>query len=161
MTRKTLLLLILATFAVVLLSNQAPAFTVETIQGDRIRSEDLLAKGPIFLEFWATSCEPCLKALPFISEFATKYPEMSFVAVSTDSPRNKDNVMRRVRSSRFAFTTGFDGNRTLQSLFNVSVIPRTLIITQSGQIVYDSTGYNPGDEVELEENILKVLQGEL
>jgi len=160
MSKKTLMFFVMVAFVTILFSSQAPAFTIETIQGETLRSEDLLAQGPIYIDFWATSCQPCLRKLPFVSGFVSKYPEMTFIAVSTDSPRLRDNVVRQVRSSRYQFTTGFDANRNLQRLFNVSEIPRTIIINQDGQIVYDNTGYNAGDEVGLEDVIISVLRGE-
>jgi len=160
MVKKAVLFVTLATIFVALFSMQVSAFSIETIHGEIIKSETLLEKGPILLDFWSTSCRPCLSKLPHVSRFATKYPEMSFFAISTDSPRHKDNVMRQIRSSRYEFTTGFDGTRNLQRLFNVTAIPRTIIINQTGQIVYDNTGYNSGDEVKLEETIVKILSGE-
>ena len=160
MLKKIMFFLIMVTLVSVIFSSQAPAFTIETIQGDRVRSEDLLTKGPIFLDFWSTSCRPCLQKMPHVSEFADKYPEMSFFAISTDSPRQRDGVIRHVRSNRFHFTTGIDASRDLQRIFNVTTIPRTIIINQSGEIVYDETGYNSGDEVELENVILSVIRGD-
>ena len=157
MLKKTILVLILSVFTAVLFSNLAPSFTIETLQGEKIRSEVLLEKGPIFLDFWSTSCRPCLSKLPHVSQLAAKYPEMSFFAISTDSPRHKDSVTRHVRSNRFEFTTGFDGTRDLQRLFNVTAIPRSIIINQAGEIVYDNTGYHAGDEVMLEETVVGVL----
>ncbi|MCL2064856.1 MAG: TlpA family protein disulfide reductase [Candidatus Cloacimonetes bacterium] len=161
MSKKTLfLLIVVTTFVAILFSSPAPSFTIETMQGDVVRSEDLLAKGPIYLDFWSTSCEPCLRKLPHVSSWVSKYPEMSFFAISTDSPRQRDGVVRHVRSSRYQFTTGIDSSRNLQRLFNVSLIPRTIIINQAGEIVYDNQGYNPGDEVELENFIISVIREE-
>ena len=82
---------------------------------------------------------------------------MNFFAVSIDSPRNKDRVLRLVRSQKYEFTTGFDSTKDLQKIFNVTTVPRTIIIDKSGNIVYDHTGYNSGDEKEIEEKIIKVL----
>jgi hypothetical protein len=36
--------------------------------------------------------------------------------------------------------------------------PHTIIINQAGEIVYNGTGFNAGDEVKFEEIIIKVLQ---
>ena len=156
MLKKTIIL-VLFTITTMILVSQAPAFTVETIQGETIRSEALLEKGPIYLDFWSTSCVPCKSKQPFISEFVTKYPDMTFLAVSTDGPRHRDAVVRHVRSNRYSFITGLDSNRNLQRMFNVSSIPRSLIINQNGEIVYDNTGFQAGDEVKIEAEIRAVL----
>jgi thiol-disulfide isomerase/thioredoxin len=142
-----------------LYATAAPSFTIETIDGDRIRSETLLEKGPLFLEFWNIGCRPCLLFLPHVSDFAQKFPEMTFVAVNTDGPRHVNSAISRVRSSRWAFTTALDGTRDLQRLFGVSSNPHTIIINQSGEIVYNSTGFIAGDETKYESMIIDLLRG--
>ena len=156
--RYYLLLLILVMSMTTLFSAQAPSFVIETMTGERIRSETLLEKGPIFLEFWNIGCRPCLLFLPHVSEFVGKYPEMTFVAVNTDGPRHVNNATSRVRSSRWAFITALDGTRDLQRLFNVTSNPHTIIINQAGEIVYNGTGFNAGDEAKFEEIIVNILQ---
>ena len=158
MVKKVIILALLVVSMTALFAAKAPSFTIETLEGDIVRSEALLEKGPIFLDFWSTSCAPCLKALPHFNEFAKKYKDMNFVAVSTDSPRNKNKVVQMVRSNRWVFINGFDSSKELQRLFNVTAIPRTIIINQAGEIVYDSTSFTPGDEKKYEEQIIKVLQ---
>ena len=157
MNKRTFLVSLLVTVVAIVFASQAPSFTFETIQGETIRSDALLEKGPIFLNFWSTSCVPCKNKLPHVSSFAEKYPDMSFLAISTDSPRHRDAVVRLVRSNRYNFTTSIDANRSLQRMFNVSTIPRSVIIDQEGQIVYDSTGYIAGDEEKIEAEIKAVL----
>jgi len=156
--KNLLILLVLIMSITTLFSTQAPSFTIETMAGERIRSETLLEKGPIFLEFWNIGCRPCLLFLPHVSEFVTKFPEMTFVAVNTDGPRHVNSALSRVRSSRWAFITALDGTRDLQRLFNVTSNPHTIIINQAGEIVYNNTGFVAGDEVKYMEVITNILQ---
>lgn len=160
MFKKVITVIALALSFCVLTGSALPSFNIETIQGDILRSDDLLEKGIIYLDFWSTSCQPCLRLLPHISNLVEKYPDVSFIAVSIDSPRNKNNVLRLVRSQKFEFITGFDANKSLQKLFNVTSIPRSIIIDKSGKIVYDHTGFNSGDEKKIEDEIIKALKGE-
>jgi peroxiredoxin len=142
-----------------LFATKAPDFTIETIDGRMLRSATLLENGPILLDFWFTACVPCQKALPHISDLVGRYPGLNVLAVSTDSPRLKDRVIQYVRSNRFAFTTGLDPAKTLQRLFNVTAMPRTIIIDTDGTIIYDHTGYKAGDEAkyhEILDNLFRV-----
>ena len=157
MLKRTVILIIIATFVAIIGDSTAPAFTIETIQNETLRSEALLEKGPIFIEFWATWCNPCVRFLPHVDQFSRNHPEMTFIAVSIDRPRDRDKVLRHARSNRFNFVTGFDGSRDLQRLFNVTSVPRTIMINQAGEIVYDNSGYNSGDEVGLEAKIKEIL----
>jgi thiol-disulfide isomerase/thioredoxin len=138
----------------------APEFSIETFEGKKIMSTTLLEKGAIFLDFWSTSCEPCLKALPKISELAVKYQDVNFIGVNTDLAKHKDNAKKLIKSKKYKFTAANDTNKTLQNLFNVRAIPRTIIIDKDGTIVYDNNSYTPGDEVKYEKIIQSLINRE-
>ncbi|HPY95973.1 MAG TPA: TlpA disulfide reductase family protein [Candidatus Cloacimonadota bacterium] len=133
--------------------------TFEDINGKKISTDKLLAKGPIVLDFWATFCAPCMKSLPAYNQLADKYPNVTFIAVSSDSPRAKDKVIKTVKSLKLNMTTVIDGNRSIQKAFNVKEIPETYLINQKGEIVFHHNGYVPGDENKLATEIDKVLKG--
>ncbi|MHB2154504.1 TlpA family protein disulfide reductase [Calditrichota bacterium GD2] len=42
----------------------------------------------------------------------------------------------------------------------VNEIPQTFVLDRNGKVVYHHTGYRKGDEIELEEKLLKVWQQE-
>lgn len=58
-----------------------PIKAKEWIKGSTIEKFE---KGQIYvLEFWATWCKPCIRAMPHLSELASKYKEkVTFVGVS-------------------------------------------------------------------------------
>jgi len=158
--KKFIAILILALTIATLTAATAPSFTVETFDGKTVRSATLLEKGPILLDFWSTSCQPCLKALPHIDEITKQFPNLNVVVVNTDSPRNKDNAQRLIKGKKFSFIQGYDGNRDLQKMFNVTGIPRTILIDTNSEIVYDHASYNPGDEQEYIAQINKLFGSE-
>jgi len=98
-------------------------FTFEDINGKRVSTEELLKKGPIVLDFWATFCAPCMKSLPAYNKLAEKYPNVTFIAVSSDSPKAKDKVIRTVKSLKLDMITTIDANRSIQKIFNIKEIP--------------------------------------
>jgi thiol-disulfide isomerase/thioredoxin len=153
MKAKKIFVGLLLIFAVgILFANKAPDFTVELLDGKRVTSASLLAKGPIFLDFWFTGCKPCQLSLPIINSYVKRYPGLNVVTIATDPPRLKDNVANFVKRNKFEFMVGYDGaSNTLQNLFKVRTQPHTIIIDRDGTIVYNSTGFNPGDEAKYEE----------
>ncbi|MCK9328890.1 MAG: TlpA disulfide reductase family protein [Candidatus Cloacimonetes bacterium] len=155
----TIICILLIIFTVSLWS-EVPAFSIETLNGDVLKSQDLLEDNIIYLDFWATSCQPCLRLLPQVSNLVEKYPDVTFIAVSIDSPRHKNNVSKLVRSQKFEFITAYDSNKALQKLFNVTSIPRSIIINKKREIVFDHSGFNSGDEQEIEKALQEALKGE-
>ncbi|HPM02323.1 MAG TPA: TlpA disulfide reductase family protein [Candidatus Cloacimonadota bacterium] len=134
-------------------------FTFEDINGKRVSTEELLKKGPIVLDFWATFCAPCMKSLPAYNKLAEKYPNVTFIAVSSDSPKAKDKVIRTVKSLKLDMITTIDANRSIQKIFNIKEIPETFVINQKGEITFHHNGFVPGDENKLDKEIDKVLKG--
>ncbi|MCB5249710.1 MAG: TlpA disulfide reductase family protein [Candidatus Cloacimonadales bacterium] len=134
-------------------------FSFEDINGKKINTAELLKKGPIVLDFWATFCAPCMKSLPAYNKLAIEYPNITFIAVSSDSPRAKDKVIKTVRSLKLDMITTIDANKSIQKSFNVKEIPETFVINQEGEITFHHNGYIPGDEDKLEEELKKLLKG--
>lgn len=46
--------------------------------------DDLLAKGPVFIEFWSPECSWCTKQKPVLEELKGEYPGTYFVYANTD-----------------------------------------------------------------------------
>jgi thioredoxin-related protein len=51
-----------------------------------------------------------------------------------------------------------DENKDLARAMNVNNPPQTILIDQSGNIVYVHNGYTEGSEIELEEQIKKLIK---
>ncbi|MEZ4921232.1 MAG: hypothetical protein R2792_19175 [Saprospiraceae bacterium] len=51
-----------------------------------------------------------------------------------------------------------DSQKQFQNAANITSVPYTMLLDAEGNIVFEHTGYAPGDELELEEK-LKELSG--
>lgn len=139
-------------------SEKAGDFKLENLKGKQVKLSDFQEEGLVILDFWATWCVPCKNGLPKINELHEKYDSVNVLAINVDKPRKKSNAISHVKSNRFTFHTLFDPKKNVQKQFNVTNIPRTLIIDQDGKIIYDHTGYQRGDEKHYEEVIIKWLE---
>ena len=54
------------------------------------------------------------------------------------------------------FTVLADSKQELMQMLNFQTIPQTFLLDKEGNIVYTHSGYNPGDELKLEEEIKKL-----
>lgn len=142
----------------ILAAGEIPDFTLKDINNNPVKFSELLGKGHIIIDFWATWCSPCMKELPKLSSLQTKYDTLiTIVCISADRPRSIARARGIVKSKQFSFLTLFDTDKEVQKLFHITSIPRTFIINKEGEIVYEHTGYKRGDEKYLEEQLLKLL----
>ena len=157
--KKTLLvlaasLLALATYAQ---NKSLPSANVKTLEGQALNVQTLGQSGKItVISFWATWCSPCKKELDAIKDY---YPDwkkdydMELIAVSVDDPRTAAKIPAMVQEKGWEYRVLLDSNKEFQQAANVSSVPYTLLLDQSGNVVFEHVGYAPGDELELEEKI--------
>lgn len=158
--RKLSLILALV-FSVGLLSVNAqsvlPDVDIKTLDGQNVSIQDFAKDGKItVISFWATWCGPCKKELDAIADLYEEWQEdydMELVAVTIDTRRALAKVKPMIEQKGWDYTILSDANGDLKNALNFNTIPQTLLLDQSGDIVYVHNGYVPGDEYELEEKI--------
>lgn len=143
-------------------SRMLPNVEVKTLDGKTVKIQDYHKPGNLtILSFWATWCHPCMRELDAISEL---YPEwqdkynVQLVAVTIDNARALAKVKPLVLQKGWDYTILSDAKQELQKALNFQVIPQTFLVIKDGRIVYDHSGYTPGDEYQLEDQ-LKALAG--
>ncbi len=140
----------------------APKFSLKNLEGQRVALDDLLGRGPLLIDFWATWCKPCIKELPHLHDLFLKYRDRGFqvVAISEDSPRSLSKVKSFVAGNKYEFLVLLDENGAVQRKFNFRALPYTVLLDRDGHVIYSRMGYRPGDEQVLEEKLLALLAAE-
>ncbi|MCB0570092.1 MAG: TlpA family protein disulfide reductase [Phaeodactylibacter sp.] len=97
---------------------------------------DAFAGRPVFLNFWASWCAPCISEMSTIEEVHRLYgAEVAFLAVSTDSLA----AIRQFRETRgFTFTFAHLEGGYIDAY--VVKLPTTLLISREGKLVFEEEG---------------------
>ncbi len=129
----------------------APDFSLKDVDGKPVILDSLLAKGPVFMSFWALWCKMCIKELdalrPVYDEFDSLGVHM--LAISVDKTRKIPEVKPFALSHNWKYTVVLDPDDILRGLYNVQAMPSSFIITQDKKIVFTHQGYKPGDEAKI------------
>jgi len=152
------LLIIFTGIAQILSADEVADFKLEDIKGKQVRLSELQGDGLVILDFWATWCVPCKNALPKLDEIHRKFDNVNVITICTDKPRKKMAAKTFLKSNKFSFYSLFDPQNTVKKLMNVTNIPRTFILDPDGEIIYDHTGFQRGDEKHYEEVIVNWLK---
>ena len=138
-----------------------PNVKFKDLDNKKFMLEDFYSSGPILMNFWTLSCEPCKKEMKHLSRINEKYKDSGFkvVSVNMDTPRTIRKVKQFVNSQKYSFKVLSDPRMDLFMKLGGSVMPLVVIVNMDGTIEKRHIGYSPGDEVQLEEEIVEVILG--
>jgi len=114
-----------------------PEFSVRTITGTSVSAEKLLGK-IIVINFWFTTCPPCIAEIPALNKLAEEYKNanIEFIAFALD---DKMKLKRFLKNTAFNFKI-IPNSGLVEELFGVIEHPATFIIDQKGKIRMAWTG---------------------
>lgn len=140
---------------------QLPAVTLKTIDGTTVQAESLNNDGkPFIIDFFATWCKPCNRELTAIAEVYDEWREETGVkiyAVSIDQAQNVNKVKPLVDQNEWEYEVLLDPNSDLLKALGGQMIPYVVVVDGNGDIVSKHSGYTDGAEVELIDEVRKLL----
>lgn len=138
-----------------------PSVDMKDLNGQIVNSSEFDNDGkPFIINFWATWCSPCKRELDNISEVYEDWQEETGVkiyAISIDDSRRSRQVKPHVDASGWDFEVILDENSDFRRAMNVNNPPYTFLVDGNGKIVYQHIGYSDGDEDELYEKVLELI----
>lgn len=141
-----------------------PAVEVKNLDQTVFNTSEIENDGkPIIISFWATWCSPCKRELNAIAEVYEEWQEetgVKLIAISIDDARNVPKVQPYVNGQSWEYEVYLDANADFKRAMNVNNVPHTFLIDGEGNIVWQHNSYQPGDEDELYELVVKLANGE-
>jgi DsbE subfamily thiol:disulfide oxidoreductase len=119
------------TIATAVVGQPAPTFTLTDLHGKNWRLADLQGK-VVFLNFWATWCQPCLQEMPSMAALNQRMPEETFQMLTVlynDRPEIAQNLVRKLG---VAFPVLVDANGIVARQYGLTGVPETYIIDPQG-----------------------------
>ena len=117
-------------------TNAAPAFTVTDMNGQTVSLASLKGK-PVFLNFWATWCPPCVGEMPDIQRMYAKYGDkVHFIIVNIDGTGNRISAA----TGAHEVVCYLVGRNKVAPTFAVQAIPTSYIIDADGNVIDSHVG---------------------
>jgi cytochrome c biogenesis protein CcmG, thiol:disulfide interchange protein DsbE len=149
-------------FTTVVLSQadkNAPDFKLPDLNGNNVELSKMTGKGPLLINFWATWCKPCVEEMAEYAMIYNEYKSKGFemLAVSVDNEKTADKVKPYAESKKYPFTILMDIKAIAAKKYSIQAIPMTFLLNKEGKIVYQSLGFEKGDELKLRKKIEELL----
>lgn len=138
----------------------APDFSLPALDGKTVRLSDYRGKSVVLIDFWSTTCDPCLVEMPHLVDLYKQHKDKGFVvlAVSMDPPESRAQVSSVVQNKEMIFPVLLDEESTVGARYNPKgELPFTVVVAKDGSILHKRGGYTAGDEKTLVAEVEKAL----
>lgn len=111
-------------------------FTADTLDGGSFTQDDIFAKDVTIVNFWSTTCGPCIAEMPELAAYAKSLPDnVQLISVCLDANRKKEKAETILQEAGFEgiTLTGGDGDfRTVAG--SIQYTPTTIFVDSEGNI---------------------------
>jgi peroxiredoxin len=138
-----------------------PDFELPRLDGGTERLSDHFGKHVVLIDFWATFCKPCLRAMPELDALYHARRERGFVVlgVAIDGPGSSADVQAAVSRLGVSFPILLDEESRAIALYNPRAsAPFSVLIARDGRVLAQREGYTTGAHASLEQDIDAALR---
>ena len=138
-----------------------PDFELPRLDGGTVRLSDHFGKDVVLIDFWATFCKPCLRAMPDLDVLYRARRERGFVVlgVSIDGPGSTADVQAAVSRLGVSFPVLLDQESRAIALYNPRAsAPFSVLIGRDGRVLTQREGYTTGEHASIASDIDAALR---
>lgn len=112
------------------LNEKAPALVVEKYITEKPQLEGKF----VLLEFWATWCGPCRKAIPKLNAMQSEFKDdLVIIGISDEA----EDAVKDMISPKMEYTSAIDTKAVLKKAFEVKGVPHAVLISPSGTVIWE------------------------
>jgi len=139
---------------------KAPDFTLPTVDGGQVSLADFKGKKVVVLDFWSTTCDPCMAEMPHLVDLYKRYKDRGLIvlAISLDGPESLAQVNSVVHDKGMIFPVLLDSETEVVNKYDPKKeMPYSAVVAKNGAITEKHGGYNEGDEKRIEAAVAKLI----
>ena len=150
------LCLSLVSITAVAAANKAPAIHLPAIEGELDLAQ--LEGKVVYLDFWASWCEPCRDSFPWMAEMKDKYRTQGLEIVAVNLDKERALADKFLSDMTVNFIVAFDASGESAEKYGLRGMPGSYLIGRDGSIQASHLGFTDKDKTKLEAAIKVLLQ---
>lgn len=137
---------------------EAPDFRLPDVAGKKLHLKDFRGR-VVFLNFFATWCEPCRLEMPAMERLSQMYKDKGLVVLAVDMHESVKSVRAFMQELKLSFPAVVDADGSVGFKYGVRPIPATYLVARNGQILWRAFGARDWDTPEAHAYFAKLLTG--
>lgn len=150
------LCLSLATLTAFAATKKAPAIHLPAMEGELDLAQ--LEGKVVYLDFWASWCDPCRDSFPWMAAIKEKYGAKGLEVVAINLDKERALADKFLQAMKVNFIVAYDASGESASKYDLRGMPGSYLIGRDGYIHASHLGFVEKDKAKLEAAIKKLLQ---
>ena len=109
-----------------------PDFSVLNAEGKKISLKDFRGK-IVFLNFWASWCEPCREEMPAMERLYQEFKDKNFVVFAVSVKDRRQDAIDFVKELKLSYPVAMDPQGQVGLLYGAWGLPTTYLIGPKGE----------------------------
>ena len=140
-----------------LIGKNAPQFESVLLDGSKFKLENHKGK-VVVLDFWATWCGPCVRALPVLIEKMSQFEKDELILLAVNQGETKKVISQFLKKKKLQqLNVVMDRKKSIGRDYKVQGIPKTVVIDQEGFIRHVEVGFGEQAAARINAKISKLL----
>jgi thiol-disulfide isomerase/thioredoxin len=117
-----------------------PSLTFTSLSGNQVNLDSLKGK-VVLIDFWATWCSPCVRALPDLIATYKEYHDQGFEIIGINLDKDQAKLQQYLKDNEITWPQYFDGlgwSNKLAKRFGIRGIPHIVLIDKKGAVHFNT-----------------------
>jgi thiol-disulfide isomerase/thioredoxin len=150
-SRLAIALCVLGAFACVALADvkvgdQFPPLSTFKLEG---KLPDATKAKVVFVDFWASWCNPCVESFPALNELNKKYADRGLVIIGVNLDESKADMDHFLKENPATFGVVRDASEQVVKKLHLRTFPSSFVLDSEGKVRFLHAGFH-GDKTKQE-----------
>ena len=111
----------------------------------------------VFIDFWASWCPPCLASLPAYDKMYREIGNENFEFLAINVDEDTEDGLFFLEDHPVSYPVLADPEGDIGIPYRIRTLPVSYLLDQEGRIIESYRSYSPGDEAEIKQQILDLI----